>query len=153
MEKKKEKLNNTNHSSIKLCHSLGVNPVRPSVSHCLVGVITQAVVDKNGHVLLLDAPMAQVLEISPDGEFLGTLSRMGQGPGELQLPKVGPQSVGKIQFTIGKMPQHKIADARIAAGSNTQIGPWKIADGNVIVNQLWRDVGWLQGSCLHLLGQ
>ena len=48
----------------------------------LMGVITQAVVDDKGHVLLLDSQLGHILEIAPDGEFLGTLSRQGQGPGE-----------------------------------------------------------------------
>ena len=42
--------------------------------------------DHDGHVLLLDKQLVQVLEIAPDGTFVGMLGRKGQGPGEIENP-------------------------------------------------------------------
>jgi hypothetical protein len=52
----------------------------------LLGTPTQALVDTAGHVYVLDSQMARVLKISPEGRFLDSLGRAGQGPGELDNP-------------------------------------------------------------------
>lgn len=73
----------------------------------LLGTPTQSVVDGKGHLLVLDAQMAQVLEISPTGEFLRTLGRAGQGPGEMERPNtlflVGDDRLGLVQIFPGRI--------------------------------------------------
>ena len=73
----------------------------------LMGAVNQGVVTPDGHVLLLDSQMAHVLEISPTGEFLGTLGRMGQGPGELEqtngLFLADEGQIGLMQMFPGKV--------------------------------------------------
>ncbi len=73
----------------------------------LMGIINQAAVTSDNHVLLVDFQMAHVLEIAPGGEVLGTLSRYGQGPGELEQPNTifltDEGQVGLIQVYPGKV--------------------------------------------------
>lgn len=52
----------------------------------IFGVIIQVLTDAEENVYLLDLQIAEVQVFSPDGEFLKTLSRQGEGPGELQYP-------------------------------------------------------------------
>jgi len=52
----------------------------------LFGVIAQVLVDPAGNVYLLDMQLSQVQVFAPDGRFLRTLSREGEGPGEVRQP-------------------------------------------------------------------
>jgi sugar lactone lactonase YvrE len=52
----------------------------------LLGVVTHAARDERGNVYLLDRQLSQVVVVGPDGAFLGTLSREGDGPGEVRRP-------------------------------------------------------------------
>lgn len=52
----------------------------------LFGVIAQVLVDAAGSVYLLDMQLSQVHVFAPDGRFLRTLSREGEGPGEVRQP-------------------------------------------------------------------
>jgi 6-bladed beta-propeller len=52
----------------------------------LFGVIGDVTTDAAGNVYILDSQLCQVMVFSPDGEFLRTLSRQGEGPGEVQQP-------------------------------------------------------------------
>ena len=52
----------------------------------LLGVVATGVLDDAGNVFLLDSQLAHVLVINPEGELTGTLSREGEGPGELTRP-------------------------------------------------------------------
>ncbi len=42
--------------------------------------------DADGHVYVLDNQLSEIVMLSPGGEFLRTLGREGQGPGEFQRP-------------------------------------------------------------------
>ena len=50
------------------------------------GVVGQAIVDDDGNVYLLDSQLSEVQVYSPEGEHLRTLSREGDGPGEVRRP-------------------------------------------------------------------
>ena len=50
------------------------------------GLITQAVVDPDGNIYLLDTQLSEVQVFSPTGQPLRKLSREGEGPGEVQRP-------------------------------------------------------------------
>jgi hypothetical protein len=52
----------------------------------LFGRVIRAVADEQGNVYLLDAQLSQVEVFSPDGEHLRTVSREGEGPGEIRDP-------------------------------------------------------------------
>ncbi|HPW17943.1 MAG TPA: NHL repeat-containing protein [Candidatus Aminicenantes bacterium] len=43
-------------------------------------------VDKDGNIHVLDAANARIQKFGPDGEFLATIGRKGQGPGEFIFP-------------------------------------------------------------------
>ena len=50
----------------------------------LLGAPSKAIADAEGNVYVLDSQLNQVLVFGPEGEFLRTLSREGDGPGEIQ---------------------------------------------------------------------
>jgi hypothetical protein len=52
----------------------------------IFGVIMQVLVDDDGLVYLLDQQLSEVAVFSPDGERVATLSREGDGPGEIRSP-------------------------------------------------------------------
>jgi hypothetical protein len=52
----------------------------------LFGQVIRAAVDGGGNVYLLDAQLCHVEVFSPEGEHLRTLSREGEGPGEIREP-------------------------------------------------------------------
>ena len=52
----------------------------------IFGQIVEAVADSEGNVYLLDAQLCHVQAFSPRGEHIGTLSREGEGPGEMSTP-------------------------------------------------------------------
>jgi hypothetical protein len=52
----------------------------------LFGVIADVVSDSLGRLYLLDRQLCQIFVFSPDGELQRTLSRAGEGPGEIQQP-------------------------------------------------------------------
>ncbi len=107
----------------------------------LMGVITQAVVAPDGNVLLLDSQLGHVLEISPAGEFLGTLSRMGQGPGELERPNTifltADNKLGLVQVFPGKIVlvnrDDTPAGSIVAQGVNSMFLRVKAVAGNLVV--------------------
>ena len=49
----------------------------------IFGVIGGAVADADGNVYLLDIQQQQVFKFSPNGDYLGLVSRKGEGPGEI----------------------------------------------------------------------
>ena len=52
----------------------------------IFGHIAQVQVGETGLVFLLDAQLAKVIVLSPDGKLLQTLGREGEGPGEFSMP-------------------------------------------------------------------
>lgn len=71
------------------------------------GIITQVLTDEEGNVYLLDTQLSEVQVYSPDGEFLKTLSRQGEGPGETNLPTdmlfTSDGNIGLVQSFPGKV--------------------------------------------------
>lgn len=56
-------------------------------SDLLFGTIIEGISGDQGEVYLLDHQLCQVQVFSPTGELLRTLSREGDGPGEVRLPR------------------------------------------------------------------
>lgn len=52
----------------------------------LIGTVQQVLADEQGRIYLLDRQLSQVHVFSPEGEFLRSLSREGEGPGESRQP-------------------------------------------------------------------
>ncbi|MFT5232776.1 MAG: hypothetical protein ACI9UQ_000798 [Candidatus Krumholzibacteriia bacterium] len=55
-------------------------------SDLIFGRIADVLRHPDGHIYVLDNQLCEVTVISPDGEFVRTLSRKGDGPGELRQP-------------------------------------------------------------------
>jgi hypothetical protein len=56
-------------------------------SELLFGTVTETATDAAGNVYLLDSQLSHVVVISPEGEHLRTISREGEGPGEVRQPR------------------------------------------------------------------
>ena len=71
------------------------------------GLITHVAIDENGDIYLLDRQQSQVFVYSPDGEFKHTLSREGDGPGEIRGPQglalLPDKTVALVQNSPGKI--------------------------------------------------
>jgi len=71
------------------------------------GLITHVETDESGNIYLLDRQQSQVFVFSPDGEFLRTLSREGDGPGEIRGPQglalLADGTVALVQNSPGKI--------------------------------------------------
>ncbi len=52
----------------------------------IFGRITDVIRHPDGNIYVLDNQLCQVTVLSPDGEYLKTISREGDGPGELRQP-------------------------------------------------------------------
>jgi len=52
----------------------------------LLGVVTQALSDEEGNIYMLDRQLCQIHVYSADGRYLRSLSREGEGPGEIRNP-------------------------------------------------------------------
>jgi hypothetical protein len=50
------------------------------------GLISRITTDEDGNVYLLDTQLSEVKVFSPDGEYINTLGREGEGPGEFRRP-------------------------------------------------------------------
>ncbi len=73
----------------------------------IFGLITRVVADEAGNAYLLDTQLSQVSVFTPDGEFSHTLSREGEGPGEVRFPAdmlfMPDGSLGLVQSFPGQV--------------------------------------------------
>ncbi|MBN1426525.1 hypothetical protein JXA88_18400 [Candidatus Fermentibacteria bacterium] len=71
------------------------------------GCIVSATRDAQGNIFLLDAQLSQVQAFSPEGEYLKTLSREGEGPGEIRradgLLFMPDSTLGAVHFMTGSV--------------------------------------------------
>ncbi len=76
-------------------------------SDALFGVIIRVLMGEDGNIYMLDMQLSEVHVLSPDGEFLGTLSREGEGPGEVRSPSdmfFAPDGrIGLVQTMPGRV--------------------------------------------------
>ncbi|MDX2474095.1 MAG: hypothetical protein QNL91_10340 [Candidatus Krumholzibacteria bacterium] len=73
----------------------------------MIGLPVEALADDEGRVYLADQQLCQVHVFGPDGEFIKTLSREGDGPGEVRGPvdmvRLPDGSIGLAEFFPGKI--------------------------------------------------
>jgi len=71
------------------------------------GVISRVLADQEGNIYLLDSQLSEVQVFSPTGEYLKTLSREGDGPGEVRNPNdlifMPDGTLGLVQQFPGKI--------------------------------------------------
>lgn len=79
----------------------------------LFGAIGQVLGDDEGNIYLLDSQLSQVHVLSPDGEPLRSLSREGDGPGEVRRPNdmffMPDGTLGLLQIFPGRIVQVDLA--------------------------------------------
>jgi len=75
----------------------------------LFGIVTKVLMDDSGNSYLLDTQLSEVQVFDPDGEFIHTLSREGEGPGEIRTPVdmlfMPDNGLGLVQAFPGKIIQ------------------------------------------------
>ncbi len=85
----------------------------------LFGVITDIIADKAGNFYLLDSQLSEIQVYAPDGEYLRTIGRAGEGPGEFRgafnLLLLPSGNIGVLQAfpskIVGLTPDGDPADA------------------------------------------
>jgi hypothetical protein len=113
----------------------------------LLGIIFDAVRGPDGAVYLIDRQLSQVVVMSPDGEFTGTLGRQGEGPGELNNPHglflLDGGQVGVIQGFPGRITLINPDDT---PGGVINVGGDAREGGFVFVRELRACAGALVGT-------
>lgn len=75
----------------------------------LFGLVTKVLMDDSGNTYLLDTQLSEVQVFDSDGEFVHTLSREGEGPGEVRSPIdmlfMPDNGLGLVQSFPGKIIQ------------------------------------------------
>ncbi len=93
-------------------------------SDLILGEISQVLIDDQGNIYLLDTQLSNVKVISPDGVFLRTLGREGEGPGEFRNPSemcfLPDGHLGVLQGSPGKIVHLNLADG-------TPAGVWPLS--------------------------
>ncbi len=73
----------------------------------LFGVLTEMASDNEGNLYVLDAQLNEVMIFSPGGEYLRSVGREGQGPGEFRRPTdlflTGTGDIAVLQRMPGKI--------------------------------------------------
>ncbi len=73
----------------------------------LLGIISRVLIDDEGNIYLLDGQLSEVQVFSPEGEFIKTLGRQGNGPGEVTRPGdmvfMPDGTLGLVQIFPGKI--------------------------------------------------
>lgn len=95
----------------------------------IFGVVTQLETDDDGNVYLLDTQLSQVMVFDRDGNLTGTLSREGDGPGEVRMPAdmcfLQDGSLGIMQSFPGKVTKVTLDDqpaGTITPGADAEAG-------------------------------
>jgi hypothetical protein len=87
----------------------------------MFGLPVEAISDGEGRVYLADQQLCQVFVFGPDGELAGTLSREGEGPGEVRGPvdlvHLPDGTFGLAEFFPGKLV--KVTPDDVPAGEIT----------------------------------
>jgi hypothetical protein len=94
-------------------------------SEFFFGLINRVLIDDQENIYLLDGQLSEVQVISPEGEFLRTLGREGDGPGEFRGPSemcfLPDGSLGVLQGIPGKV-------IRLNREDGTPAGSWPLSD-------------------------
>jgi len=94
-------------------------------SDLFFGLINRVLIDDQENIYLLDGQLSEVQVVSPEGEFLRTLGREGDGPGEFRGPSemcfLPDGTLGVLQAIPGKIIRLNLEDG-------TPAGSWPLSD-------------------------
>jgi hypothetical protein len=94
-----------------------------SADDVMFGLPVEAVTDESGRVYLADQQLCQVFVFSPEGELVGTLSREGEGPGEVSAP-----------VDLVRLPDGTIGIAEIFPGKIIQVTKEDLPAGQITID-------------------
>ena len=130
---------NMAHISLELVNTLGdINTADENLAFYLPEDI---VVDSKGNVYILDAGNHRIQKFTSDCQYLATIGRQGQGPGEFYLPS--SLDIGPDDYLYVSDPQNKRIQILKPDGTeyktikflNESVGSIKLLDsGNIIMN-------------------
>ncbi len=130
---------NMAHISLELVNTLGdINTADENLAFYLPEDI---VVDSKGNVYILDAGNHRIQKFTSDYQYLATIGRQGQGPGEFYLPS--SLDIGPDDYLYVSDPQNKRIQILKPDGTeyktikflNESVGSIKLLDsGNIIMN-------------------
>ncbi len=89
----------------------------------MIGLPVEAVADDHGRVYLADQQLCQVFVFGPGGELEGTLSREGEGPGEVRGP-----------VDLVRLPDGTFGIAEFFPGKLVKLTPDDIPAGEIMVD-------------------
>jgi len=118
----------------------------------IFGMVIDCVTDAAGNLYLLDAQLCQVEVFSPTGEHLRTISRQGDGPGELRYPQdlvlLSDGNLGVVVLIPGKFVKLSLdgeprGDLLLGGNGDPRTGFWTAfssdSGGGTIVVAAGRD--------------
>ena len=112
----------------------------------LFGVVSQIAFDGQGNIYALDAQLNQVVVLSADGEFVRTIGREGEGPGEFRRPSglflTADGDIAVMQRMPGRIvlltPEGEpVGDMRVPQpedGGMQMFGGGDLAGQNIVLN-------------------
>jgi hypothetical protein len=89
----------------------------------MIGMPVEAVADDAGRVYLADQQLCQVFVFGPDGQLEGTLSREGEGPGEVSAP-----------VDLVRLPDGTFGIAEIFPGKLVKVTPDDLPAGEITID-------------------
>ena len=89
----------------------------------MIGMPVEAVADDAGRVYLADQQLCQVFVFGPDGQLEGTLSREGEGPGEVSAP-----------VDLVRLPDGTFGIAEIFPGKLIKVTPDDLPAGEITID-------------------
>ncbi|MBU8871638.1 MAG: hypothetical protein KOO60_12300 [Gemmatimonadales bacterium] len=89
----------------------------------MFGLPVEALTDENGRIYLADQQLCQVFVFGPDGNLEGTLSREGEGPGEVSAP-----------VDMVYLPDGTIGIAEVFPGKIVQITKEDLPAGQIMLD-------------------
>jgi 6-bladed beta-propeller len=109
------------------------------------GLISQVLIGPDANIYLLDSQLNEIAVFSPDGEFLRTISRQGEGPGEIQragtMMFMADKTLGVVQRFPGKivkitpdgLPAGSIVPGDPTSGGREFLGDGKVSGEDLIL--------------------
>lgn len=109
-------------SEVRLNEDLAIGVLDGPV-HLIFGEVTRMAEDLRGGIYVLDAQVPEIRHFDHTGEFVGTVGRSGQGPGEYTN-----WSLGMVVDSTGVLYMHDWGNQRIVRfdEDGRALGPWMI---------------------------